>query len=201
MVQGKYTLNENQSLPCWHWLHGPMFFLNRFLRFVLLLLLHHSGKLTIPHDHLFLLIYNLHLFLFKLLQTQGELRISGDICVVFWWARYGNFRLSFLRRDNLPFFRKGFVEICFWPIFDRHFQKVVFVVLQKCVKDCVVIGGRSTPFNISSCAIDLVDGAQCKCKRKNWFLFYAFLWTCRETAKYQALEIVYLAHSGALKGW
>ena len=26
---------------------------------------------------------------------------------------------------------------------------------------CVIIGGRSTPFDISSCAIDLVDGAQC----------------------------------------
>ena len=32
---------------------------------------------------------------------------------------------------------------------------------------CVIIGGRSTPFEISSCAIDLVDGAQCKCKRKH----------------------------------
>ena len=33
-------------------------------------------------------------------------------------------------------------------------------------EDCVIIGGRLTPFEISSCAIDLVDGAQCKCKCK-----------------------------------
>ena len=33
-------------------------------------------------------------------------------------------------------------------------------------EDCVIIGGRSTSFNISICAIDLVDGAQYKCKRK-----------------------------------
>ena len=42
---------------------------------------------------------------------------------------------------------------------------------RECVYDiegeyCVIIGGRSTPFKISSCAIDLVDDAQCKCKRK-----------------------------------
>ena len=34
-------------------------------------------------------------------------------------------------------------------------------------EDCVIIGGRSTPLEISSCAIDLVDGAQCKCKRNH----------------------------------
>ena len=33
-------------------------------------------------------------------------------------------------------------------------------------EDCVIIGGRSIPFEISRRAIDLVDGAQCKCKRK-----------------------------------
>ena len=31
-------------------------------------------------------------------------------------------------------------------------------------EECVIIGGRSTPFEISIFAIDLVDGAQCKCK-------------------------------------
>ena len=46
------------------------------------------------------------------------------------------------------------------------FKKVVLVVLQQCGEDCVVIGGRSTPFVILGCAIDLVDGAQFKCKRK-----------------------------------
>ena len=33
-------------------------------------------------------------------------------------------------------------------------------------EDCVIIGGRSTPFEIFSCAIDVVDGVQCKYKRK-----------------------------------
>ena len=48
---------------------------------------------------------------------------------------------------------------------------------------------------------DIVDCSQHKCKRKNWFLFYSFLWTCWETAKYKALEIFYRAYAGALKGW
>ena len=46
---------------------------------------------------------------------------------------------------------------------------------------------------------DIVDGSQCKCKRKSWFLFYSFLWTYRENAKSKALEIVYRAYVGALK--
>ena len=33
-------------------------------------------------------------------------------------------------------------------------------------EDYVIIGGRSTYFDISSCTIDLIDGAQCKCKCK-----------------------------------
>ena len=70
-----------------------MFFLHRFLRLVLLLLLHHIGKLAIPHDHVLLLLQILHLVLFKSLQRQGELSTYGDIRVVFWWARYGNLRL------------------------------------------------------------------------------------------------------------
>ena len=48
---------------------------------------------------------------------------------------------------------------------------------------------------------DIVDCSQRKCKRKNWFLFYSFLWNCRETAKSKVLEIVYRAYAGALKGW
>ena len=66
-------------------------------------------------------------------------------------------------------------------IFDRQFGKVFLVVLHQCRKDCVVIGSRSTTFNILGCAIDLVDGTRCKWKRKRWFVFYAFLWTCGET--------------------
>ena len=48
---------------------------------------------------------------------------------------------------------------------------------------------------------DIVDGLQRKCKRKSWFLFYSFLWTCQEAAKSKVLEIVYGAYAGALKGW
>ena len=48
---------------------------------------------------------------------------------------------------------------------------------------------------------DIVDCSQCKCKRKSWFFFYSFLWTCRETAKSKALGIVYHAYAGVLKGW
>ena len=40
--------------------------------------------------------------------------------------------------------------------------------------DCVIISGRSTPFEILSCAIDLVDGVQCKCKRKRWLVVLLF---------------------------
>ena len=31
-------------------------------------------------------------------------------------------------------------------------------------------------------------------------MLYAFLWTCRETAEYQAFEIVYYAHAGDVEG-
>ena len=181
MVQGKDTMNENQILPCWSWCYGPLLFLHRFLRFVLLLLLHHSGKLAIPHDHMFLLLQILHLVLFKSLQRQGELSISGDSRVVFQWAIDGNCRPSFLGRAGLPFVRNGFVAISFWPIFVCQFRNIFPLVLQQHGDDCVIIGGRWTPFEIYGCTIDLVDGAQCKCKRKQWFVFYAFLWTCRVT--------------------
>ena len=164
MVQGKDTLNKKQSLPCQRWWYGPLFFIHIFLCLVLLLLLYHNGKIAIPHHHLFLLLQILHLILFKLLQRQGKLSISGYIRVVFWWARDGNLHLSFLKRADLPFFLNRFVAIYFWPIFVRQFRKVVLLVLQQCGDDRVVIGGRWTPFKISGCAIDLVDGAGCKCK-------------------------------------
>ena len=95
-------------------------------------------------------------------------------------------------------FRTDFLRSILWPIFGCQFQKVFLVVLQQCGEYCVVIGGRSTPFEISRCDIDIVDGAQCKCK--HWFVFYTFLWTCRETDKSQLLGIFYRAYSGALKG-
>ena len=78
MEQGKDTLNNNQNIPCQSWWHGPMFFIHIFMCLVLLLLLYHNGKITIHHYHLFLLLHNLHLFLFKSLQRQVELIISGD---------------------------------------------------------------------------------------------------------------------------
>ena len=130
---------------------------------------------------MFLLLHILHLFLFKSLQHQGELSISGDSRVVFWWTRDGNRRLSFLKRADLPFVWNLCVAVYFWPIFFRRFQKVFLLVLQQCSNDCVVTIGRWTPFDISGCVIDLVDGAQCKCKRKQLFVFYAFLWTSRVT--------------------
>ena len=50
-------------------------------------------------------------------------------------------------------------------------------------------------------AVSIRTTTSCKCRRKRWFVLYAFLWTCRETVKYQALEIVYRTYSGALKEW
>ena len=44
MVQGKDTLNEKHILTFRRWFRGPLFFLHQFPRFVLLFLLHHSGK-------------------------------------------------------------------------------------------------------------------------------------------------------------
>ena len=141
-IASKGHANDKQNLICLHWWHGPLFFLHKFLRFVLLLMLHHSVKLAIPHVHMFLILQIMHLFLFKSLQHQDELSISIDIRVVFWWARYGNCRLSFLKRSDLPFVWNGFVAIYFWPIFDRQFRKYILLVLQQCGEDCVVIGGR-----------------------------------------------------------
>ena len=142
MVQGKYTLNNNQSLPCQRWWHGTQFFLHRFLRLFLLFLLCHSGKIAIPHYHMFLLLQILHLILFDSPQRQRELSISVDSRVVFWWARYGNICLSFLKRADPPFVWDRFVAIYFWPIFVRQFRKVVLLVLQQCGNDCVIISGR-----------------------------------------------------------
>ena len=172
MVQGKDTLNKKQNLPCCHWCHGPLFFLHQFLHLVLLLLLHNSGKLAIPHGHMFLLIHILHLILFKSLQRQGDMIVSTDIPVIFWWAIDDNRHLSLLGRADIPFVWNGFVAIYFQPIFDCQFWKVVFLVMQQCSEDCVVFSGMSAPFKISSCASDLVDGAQYKCKI--WFVFCAF---------------------------
>ena len=110
--------------------------------------------------------------------APSELSISGDSRVVFWWDRYGNHRLSFLKRAGLPFFQNGFAAIYFGTIFIRQFRKVVILVLQKCGDYFIVIDGRWTPFEISGCAIDLVDVAQCRSKCKQLFMFYTFLWTC-----------------------
>ena len=189
MVQGKGTLNRNQSLSCLRWRNGLLFFIHQFLRLVLFLLLYHSGKIAIPHYHLFLLLHILQLVLFKSLHRQGNLSISGDSRVVLWWDRDDNCRLSFLKRTDLPFAQSRFVAIYFWPIFVRQFRKFVLLVLQQYGNDCVIIGGRWTPFEISGCAIDLLDGVQCKCKCKKWFVFYAFLWTCRVTDYFQISSV------------
>ena len=197
----KDTLNKNQNIPCQHWWHGSLLFLRQFLHLVLLLLLYHSGKITLSHYRLFLLLQILHLVLFKSLQRQGELSISGDSCVVFWWARYGNCRLLFLKRDDLPFVLNVFFAIYFWPIFIRQFWKVFLLVLQQCGDDCAVIGGRWTPFDILGCAVDLMDGAQCKFKCNNDFFFPlpCELVGWLTIAKSQALQIVYHKHANILE--
>ena len=142
MVQGKDTLNDNQILPCWRWCHVPLLFLHIFLRFVLLLLLHHSGKLAIPHDHLIFLLYILNLVLFKSMQVQGELSIPVDSHVFFWWDIDGNHTYHSWGELIYHFFGTDLLQ----SIFDRQFQKVVLLVLKKCGEDCVVIGGSSKPF-------------------------------------------------------
>ena len=127
--------------------------------------------------------------LFKSLQRQGKLSISGDIHIVFCWYGDGSIRLSFPKRSDLPFVRNGFVAIYFWHIFVRQFRIIVLLVMQQCINDCVVIGGRWTPFKISGCFIALVDGVQCKCKRKQWFVFYDFLWNCQVTNYWQISSV------------
>ena len=69
-------------------------------------------------------------------------------------------------------------------------------------EDCVIIGGRLTYFEISSGAIDLVDGAQCNV---NVNLDLCFTLSCElvrrlTISKSQALEIVYCAHARAVEG-
>ena len=50
-------------------------------------------------------------------------------------------------------------------------------------------------------AVSIGTTTSCKCRRKRIFVFYAFLWTCWETIKSQALKMFYRASAGALKGW
>ena len=121
MVKRKDMLNERQILPFRRWCHGPLFFLHIFLHFVLLFMLYHSGNIAIPRDRLFFLLHILHLVLFKSPQCQGDMSISVDSRVVFWWARYVNRRLSFRRRADLPFFQNGFVAIYFQPSVSKSY--------------------------------------------------------------------------------
>ena len=93
-AQGNDTLNKKQILPCQRWCRGPLLFLNLFIHFVLILLFHNSGKLSIPHDHPFLRLQIMYLVLFKSLHCQGALIIS--------------------RRADLSFFWNDFL-IYFWP--------------------------------------------------------------------------------------
>ena len=101
----------------------------------LLFLLYHISKSVTPRYHMFLLLHILHLFLFKSLQRQGELSIYADGHIIFWWDRDGNYRLSFLKRADLPFVRNIFFAIHFWPIFICQFRKVVLFVIQQCSDD------------------------------------------------------------------
>ena len=146
LVQEKDTLNKNQILPCWRWLHGLLLFLHRFMHLVFLVMLYHSGRIAIPNYHMFLLLQIMHPVLFKSLQRQGELIISGDSHLVFWWDRYGNLCVSFLNRADLKTFRNVSVAIYFWPIFVCQFWKIFLLVLQKFGDDFVIIGGRWAHF-------------------------------------------------------
>ena len=112
-------MNEKQIITCGPCYHGPLFFLHQLLRFFLLLMLHHSDKLAIPHGHLFLLLHILHLVLFKFLYSRGELSISGDSHVVFLWDIDSNSRLSFLRIADLSFVWNGFVVIYFLQLVSK----------------------------------------------------------------------------------
>ena len=129
IMQGKDTLNKKQIPNCLIWCHGPLFFIHRFLSFVLLLLMYHIGKLAIPCDRMLLLIQIMRLIIFKSLQHKGELRISGDSRVVFWWDRDGNCTYHFLGEMVNHFFGTDLLR----SIFGRQLQKVVLLVLQQFV--------------------------------------------------------------------
>ena len=124
VVQGKDVLNKNKSLPFRRWLRGLVLFLCQFMRLVLLFLLYHSGKIAIPHYHLFLFLQIPHLVLFKSLQRQGDMSISRDSRVVFWCDRYGNLRLSVLKRADLKFVRNGFLRSTFDLFLSVSFEKL-----------------------------------------------------------------------------
>ena len=83
---------EQEAKPS---LSALLLFLNQFMCFFLLFILHHSEKLAMSHYYLLLLLQILHRVLFKSLQHKGELSISGDSRIVFWWDRDGNHAYHF----------------------------------------------------------------------------------------------------------
>ena len=121
MVQEKDTLNKKQSLPCLCWCHGLLFFLHQFLRLVLLFLLHHSGKLAIPHGHLFLLIQILHIVLFKCCSAKAIwvsleislLSSSGLEMEIATYHSWGELIYHLLGTDLLRSIFNLFSTICF----------------------------------------------------------------------------------------
>ena len=195
-------MNKKQSLPCRSWCHGLLFFLRLILRFVLLLLLHHSGKLVIPRDHLSLLLQIFHLIHFNSLQFQGKLSISGDSFGVFWWDIDGNYGLSSLRRVNLQFVQNGFITIYFWPTLVRHFRKVV----SWCCNNAEMIALLSvagqhllrywavplTSLMVWNIHVNVINDL--------CFTLFCELVGWPTISKSQALEIVYRAHARAVEG-
>ena len=103
---------------------------------VLLFLFHHSGKLVMPYDHLFLLLHIMHPVLFKLILSQGGLIIYGDIRIVFWWLPIDeNLHLSFLSRVDLPSVQNRFVVIYFRPSVSKRCTlpvTTIRIVLRHC---------------------------------------------------------------------
>ena len=128
----------------------PLFFLHQFLRFVLPLLLHHSGKLAIPRDHLFLLLQILYLFLFKCCSTKAIWE-SLEIVVLY----YGGIDMEIAPIIS----EESWYTICSERICCNLFSAVSF---EKLSSSCCNNTAIHWPCR-------WVDGSQCKCK--HWFLF------------------------------
>ena len=182
MVQEKETLNKKQSLTCRRWCHV-------YCSFYIYFCASSSSCCCIIVVNSPSLVIICSLFSrFCTSTSSSSCRAKAS------WESLEIAALSSGRLDMKIAAYHSWGELIYhlfgadllWYIFDRHFQKFV-------LEDCVVIGGRSTPFDILGCAIGLVDGTQCKCKHKRWFVFYTFMWTSRETD--------YLGLSCELVGW
>ena len=171
MVQGNDTLNEKQSLTCRRWCHTN--FCASYSSCCCIIVAKYPSLMIICY-FFSRFCTSSYLSCCSSKESWTSLEIAalsscGLEMAISAYNSWGELIYHFFGTDLLQ------------SIFDRKFQKVVLLVLQQCGADCIVICGRSKTFYISGCAIELVDGAQCKCKRKRWFVFYAFLLTCQDT--------------------